>query len=63
MMVRRPKTTALAFALSGLWGTVVAAQELTPSPEPSPLPVTGFNPDVVKALPTAGSLHFPRYLS
>ncbi|MEO8499484.1 MAG: hypothetical protein ABI565_01115 [Vicinamibacteria bacterium] len=48
------KKAALVAALLALAGTGVFAQE--PSPSPESTPPARFHPDVVKALPTAGSL-------
>ena len=39
-----------------LFAAGVFAQEKSPAPEPSPSPAPRFQPEVVKALPTAGSL-------
>ncbi len=46
----------LALACALFAATAAFAQEPGPSPEPSPTPVPRFHPDVVKALPSAGSL-------
>ena len=44
-------------SVAGILAAAVAvAQEKAPTPLPSPSPVTRFQPEVVKALPTAGSL-------
>lgn len=45
---------AAAFVL--LAANLAFAQDPAPRPEPSPTPAPRFNPDAVKALPTAGSL-------
>ena len=46
----------VVFVTSALAATVGLAQEKSPTPEPSPSPAPRFQPEVVKALPTAGSL-------
>lgn len=51
-MNSRPMAAALVLLAANL----AFAQAPAPRPEPSPTPVPRFNPDAVKALPTAGSL-------
>jgi hypothetical protein len=53
MRARRLLAASLAAALAA---TGALAQETVPAPGPSPTPVARFQPDVVRALPTAGSL-------
>ncbi len=59
MILRKETTTnvrSLAAAFVLLAANVAFAQDAAPRPEPSPTPVPRFNPDAVRALPTAGSL-------
>ena len=47
---------ALAWALSALAASRAFPQDAAPTPKPSPEVSVRSNPEVVKALPTAGSL-------
>ncbi len=59
-MILRTRTTTnsrpLAAAFFLLAANVALAQDAAPRAEPSPTPVPRFNPEAVRALPTAGSL-------
>ncbi len=54
-MENKRRRMALVSVLGAWVGTNAFAQDVAPSPEPSPVPSRRFDPDVVKALPTAGS--------
>lgn len=56
MIANMQRLRALASAITILAGTLAFAQDAAPSPDPSPGPASRFHPDVVKALPIAGSL-------
>ena len=56
MIEMRARRLLIASLASVMAVAGVFAQEKVPAPEPSPTPAARFQPDVVKALPTAGSL-------